>query len=137
MPKDLRVVFPNRPGTFQKACDVLARAGINVEGFGSDIRPGEQWGYVHFLVEDAERAIELLDKEGLEVVDVHDVDVIQIENRPGAMADVVRTYSNEGENLEILYTASNDRVVIGTESMRQPIKGVRTSEARYRHKPGN
>jgi hypothetical protein len=134
MTSDLRVVFPNRPGAFLVACEALARAGINVQGFGGDIRPGERWGYVHFLLEDADRALEVLDTEGLEVLDIHAVEVVKAENRPGALAEIIRTYTERRENIEVLYMAGENQVVIGTEAMRRPIHGVSAQDARYQQR---
>jgi hypothetical protein len=134
MNTDLRVVFPNRPGAFLAACEALAAAGINVQGVGGDIRPGERWGYVHFLLEDADRALEVLDREGLEVLDIHAVELVKAENRPGALAEILRTYAERGENIEVLYMAGENEVVIGTETMRRPIHGVRAQDASYQQR---
>jgi hypothetical protein len=128
---DLRVVLPNRPGSVLEALTALADKGINIESFCGDLRPGESWGYVHILVTDAERARAVLGELGFEVVSEHDVDVISVENHPGGLADAVRRYSDEMRNIEVLYTARDGRVVIGTEDMQKPRPGVRVKDARY------
>jgi hypothetical protein len=128
---DLRLAFPNRPGVLLEACTLLAEAGINLEGFCGDIRPGEKWGYVHLLFEDAEEAIKILDEQGIEILDVHDVEILDTEHRPGALAELVRSYTDRGENIEVVYTAADNRIVIGTEAMRRPISGVRVEDASY------
>ncbi len=134
MPTDLRVVFPNRPGAVTKACEALADAGVNIRGFGGDIRAGEQWGYVHFLFDDPELPMTILEQVGLEVVDVHDVEVVEVEDRPGALVDVIRSYSERGENIEVLYTGAHNSIIVGTESSRRPRTGLTTEASRYQQK---
>ena len=87
-------------------------------------------GYLHVLVEDATTAKAALEQAGLEVAAVHDVKVIPIPDRPGAIAETCRKFSDEGEHLEVIYMAGN-ALVVGTESMRREIAGRRMGEARY------
>lgn len=128
---DLRVVVPNRPGSVLEALTVLEANGVNIESFCGDMRPGESWGYIHFLVGDSDRARAALTEVGIEVVSEHDVEVIEVENRPGGLADAVRAYSGEMRNIEVFYTARDGRVVIGTEDMQKPRPAVRMKDARY------
>ena len=134
MPTDIRFTVANTPGRLAATARALADAGVNIEGIGCDIRPGERWGYVHFLVNDPDEAIRVLGSIGHEVLDVHDVDLVETENRPGALADICDDYAARGENIEVLYVGSNTRVVVGTESMRQDMVGRRTAETRYADK---
>jgi hypothetical protein len=131
MPTDLRIVLPNRPGTTVGACEVLGIEGINIEGVAGDLRPGEMWGYIHLLVEDARAARAALEEAGFDVSGEHEVDVFEIQNRPGALAELIRRYSDAGENIEVLYMAGGSKVVVGTEGMRREISGVKIEDARY------
>jgi hypothetical protein len=131
MPTDLRIVLPNRPGTTVGACEALGNKGINIEGVAGDLRPGDTWGYIHLLVEDAPAARVVLEEAGFDVSGEHEVDIFEIENRPGALAELIRKYSDMGENIEVLYMAGGSRVVVGTESMRRAISGVKVKDARY------
>jgi hypothetical protein len=129
---DLRVVLPNRPGALTQALDALCRADINIESFCGDIRPGERWGFLHLLVHDAPAARRALDAEGFEVTSEHDVDVVPVTaDEPGGLAEAVRRYSDDNRNIEVLYTAGDGNVVIGTEDMQKPRFGVRMEDAKY------
>jgi hypothetical protein len=131
MATDLRVVVPNRPGALMEALSALAGADINIESFSGDIRPGERWGFLHLLVEDAAPARRAIESAGFEVTSEHAVDVVPAEDRPGALADIVKRYSDAARNIEVLYTARTGHVVLGTEDMQQPRYGVRMDEAKY------
>lgn len=137
MATDLRIVLPDRPGAGTGVCEALSRQGINLEGICGDLRPGEGWGYLHVAVEDesAEAAIRAVEAAGSQVLDVHAVDLIPAENRPGELVTILGEYRDRGENLEVLYIASGNRIVIGTESMRKPRHGVRMDQAAYSERP--
>lgn len=137
MPTDLRIVLPDRPGAGTAVCEAIAAAGINLEGICGDLRPGEGWGYLHVVIDDpsAEDAIRAVEGTGCQVVDVHAVDLIQAENKPGELVSILAEYRDRGENLEVLYIASNNRIVLGTEAMRKPRHGVRMDQAQYSERP--
>lgn len=130
MPFDLRVVVPNRPGAAAELLEALAADGINIEGACGDLRPGERWGYLHVLVDDQERAEEIVEKAGFEVSDRHEVDLIPIENRPGAMAETIRAYAAKETNIDVLYVAAGDTLVIGTEDRRPQRPGIKLTDIR-------
>jgi hypothetical protein len=128
---DLRVVLPNRPGALAEALTALSDVGVNIQSFCGDLRPGDMWGYIHVLVGDSDRARHAFAQVGFEVVSEHDVEVIDVDDRPGALAEAVRRYADESRNIEVLYTARDGRVVIGTEDMQKARTGVRVKDARY------
>ncbi len=131
MPSDLRVVVPNRPGTVLQLLRAVADAGVNVEALCGDIRPGENWGYVHLLVEDPAAARRGIETTGFEITSEHEVDLVEVEDRPGAIAEVAQRYADADRNMEVLYMAPDGRVVIGTEDMQKERFGVRMQDARY------
>ena len=114
-----------------EALNCLCAAGINIDSFCGDIRPGERWGFMHVIVEDGAAARRALESAGVEVSAEHDVDLVAVEDRPGKLAEVIRGYAEAGRNIEVLYTARNGHVVIGTEDMQKPRLGVRMEHARY------
>lgn len=131
MAVDLRIVVPNRPGTAAEMCAAIARAGINIDGFSGDLRPGEQWGYLHVLVEDGPGARRAVEDIGFEVLHERRAELVEIEDRPGALAEVLRSYSDEGINIDVLYMASGGRLVVSTEEMLEDRPGVKMGDAKY------
>jgi hypothetical protein len=127
---DMRLVMPNRPGALISALTAIADAGINIRGSAGDLRPGEQWGYIHILVDDPEAARIAIESVGFEVMSVHEVDVIKLQDRPGAILEAAEPYSAGGQNIEVFYMSLGS-LVIGTDSMRKPIVGITTQDARY------
>ncbi|HEX2294076.1 MAG TPA: hypothetical protein VHN37_02075 [Actinomycetota bacterium] len=131
MRTDLRLAIANRPGTLARACDVLAEAGVHVEGVSGDLRPGEKWGYVHVLVDDSAKAHAALDKAGIEVIGEHRVELVEIPPGDVNLGEIVTSYTGPERNMEVFYPTLDGRLAIGTEDMRADRPGVRMGDARY------
>ena len=115
MTKDLTVILEDRPGTLADMGEALGKAGINIEGAcGFAI---EAKGVGHILVEDAAAARRALEEVGIEVGDEREVLVLEIEDRPGALGEVSRGIANAGVNIELVYLATNTRLVIGADDL--------------------
>lgn len=130
MSTDLRLAIANRPGTLAKACDVLAEAGVAVEGISGDLRPGEKWGYVHVLVNDSEKANAALAEAGIEVIGEHRVELVEF-TQDMNLGEIVTSYTGEDRNMEVFYPTLDGRLAIGTEDMRAQRPGVRMGDASY------
>ena len=131
MATDLRLVIPNQPGRAAQLLEALAEAGVNLGGICGDIRPGETWGFMHLLVEDVDTAVRVVESQGIEITSRHVVHIHELEDRPGAIAETLRTYREKNENVEVIYTIAADRMVVGTDLMRDQIHGVRMKDAKY------
>ena len=131
MPRDLRISAPNRPGSGLSIFRSLARAGINIDGLCADLRPGERWVYVHILVEDSGPARAAIEGAGFEVLSDREVVTIDLEDRPGAVEEVLQEHAALGQNIEVIYMATRTRLVIGTEDMHEDRVGVRMEDAKF------
>lgn len=131
MPTDLRIVLPNRPGAAGQLFKVLGDEGINIEGACGDLRPGEKWAFVHVVVEDGAAAQRLVEAAGFQVTNTREVDLISVENRPGAFGELFQDLAEKELNVDILYTAANNRLVLGTEDMYPDRPGVRMADVRF------
>lgn len=130
MPTDIRIVLPNRPGAVTHVCALVAEAGINVLGACGDLRPGERWGFIHLVVQEGDTARGLIEDAGYEVTSTRPVEMVDLVDEPGGLAKVLREYSEQNTNIDIIYTASKDRLVIGTEDMLEEKVGVNIQQAK-------
>lgn len=131
MPRDLQIVVPNRPGVGRELFRAIADAGINIDGMCADLRPGERWVYVHVLVEDGATTRAVIEERGVEVAADREVMVLDLEDRPGAVYEVLERMAAEGKNVEVVYMATRTRLVIGTEDMHEPRVGVRMEDVKF------
>jgi hypothetical protein len=71
---------------------------------------------VHILVEDVTATRGALENAGLEVGDEREVIVVDIEDRPGTVAQVARKVADAGVNIELAYTTFGGvRLVLGVD----------------------
>lgn len=115
MAKDLTVIIENRPGTLADVGEALGKAGINIDGFCGF--PSEGKGVLHALVEDVAGAKRELQQAGFEVRGEREVLVLEIEDRPGALGDITRRIAKAGANIDLVYLATNTRLVIGADNL--------------------
>jgi hypothetical protein len=125
MHTDLRIIVPNRHGAALAVFEAIAAADVNLDGICGDLRRGERWGYIHVVTEDGKGARESIERAGFEVDAEQRVEVIDVEDRPGAIADAIRPFRDADRNIIVLYMATNTRVVIGTEDMLGERPGVK------------
>jgi hypothetical protein len=126
----MRLVMPNRPGMLISVLKAISEANINILGTAGDLRPGEQWGYIHILVDEPEKARQAIEELGVEITSEHEVEILELEDRPGSILEATQPYGKSGHNIEVFYMA-HDHLVVGTEAMRKPIPGAKVRDASY------
>jgi hypothetical protein len=90
-------------------------AEVNIEGVCC-LATGGGTATVHILVEDVAATRSALQNAGLEVSDERDVIVVDVEDRPGTMAQVARKLADTGVNIELAYAAFGGvRLVLGVD----------------------
>ena len=115
MMKDLTVILEDRPGTLADMAEALGRAGVNIEG-GCGF-PSEGKGVAHVLVEDAAAARRALEEVGIEVRGERQILLLEVEDRLGALGEVSRRISDAGVDIDLIYMATNSRLVVGVDDL--------------------
>ena len=116
--KDLTVMMKNEPGALANMGEALGDMGINMEGICG--LPMGNESVVHVLVEDDTTAQWALEKAGFKVQAVRDVLVLDISNiagKPGTGGKLARKLGNAGINIDLVYMAENNRIVLGVDDM--------------------
>jgi hypothetical protein len=115
MAKDLTVHLEDRPGTLAELGEALGGASINIDGMSGFVYDGR--GVFHILTEDAAGARRALEDAGLEVSAERDVLLFEAEDRPGMLGEVARKIANAGVNVDLLYKATQTKLVIGADDL--------------------
>jgi hypothetical protein len=116
--RDLTVVIADRPGELAKLGEVTGTAGANILGFAAFT--GQSRGVIHLLFEDdvVERARAALEAEGLGIADEREVLVVDVEDRPGSLGELMRELADANVNVELAYTTFGGvRIVIATDDL--------------------
>ncbi len=116
MATDLTLYLDDEPGELALIGDVLGQAGVNIAGLCALTSGGGQ-AEVHILVHDATPAFEALQGAGIKIAEEQEVIVLEIADRPGALAEVVQKLGAAKINLETAYLATNTRLVLGAGNL--------------------
>lgn len=118
MPTDLTVVLSDEPGQLATLGEATGDAGVNIDGMCAFT--GEGRGIIHLLIADRAvgRAVTALEEAGLGVADQRQVLVIDVEDRPGSLAELARELAEAEVNIELLYsTFGGVKVAIATDDL--------------------
>ncbi|MCU1374115.1 MAG: hypothetical protein JWO68_1401, partial [Actinomycetia bacterium] len=72
---------------------------------------------LHVLVKHAEATRRVLEPAGLRVTDEREVVVVDVDDRPGVLADLARRVADAGVNLNLVYVATGNRIVFGADDI--------------------
>jgi hypothetical protein len=114
--KDLSVVLDDEPGSLADLGEATGGANINIEGMCATTSGGK--GEIHLLVEEPEATRQALQGARIEVSGDRDVLVVEVEDRPGTMAEVARKLGDADVNIEFAYTTFGGvRLVFGVDDL--------------------
>jgi hypothetical protein len=109
---DLTIDIENKPGSLADVAAAISDAGVNVAA-ATCVGPGDR-AELHILVPHAEAARHLLAISHVGVTREREVVVVDVEDRPGVLADLARKVALAGVNLDLVYVATRNRVVFGS-----------------------
>ncbi len=109
---DLAIEVENRPGALARVAAAISDAGVNVAA-ATCVGAGDH-AELHILVPHAEPVRHALAISQLAVTSEREVVVVAVADRPGALADVTRAIAAHGVDLDLVYVATNNRVVFGS-----------------------
>ncbi len=98
--RQLSLFLENRPGQLRAPCRALADAGIDI--LTMSLADTAQFGILRLIVRDPERARAVLQQAGM-VVNVTEVVPVEVENRPGALAELLGHLEEAALGVEYLY----------------------------------
>src|ERR687887_2939751 len=115
MAVDLVIDIENTPGALAEVAAAISDAGINIAA-ATCVGSGER-AELHILVPHAEAARHLLGISHIAVTREREVVVGDVEDRPGVLADLTRRIARAGVDLDLVYVATQNRVVFGAADL--------------------
>lgn len=116
--KDIAVILENTPGALADMGEILGKNGINMEGLCGI--PLHDEAIIHILVEDETVTRYVLESAGIKVSAVREVivlDIGHIAGKPGSGGKMARKIGNVGVNIDLIYFAENNKIVIGVDNI--------------------
>ena len=115
MAVDLVIDIENTPGALAQVAAAISDAGVNIAA-ATCIGSGER-AELHILVPHAEAVKHLLAISHVAVTREREVVVVDVEDRPGVLADLTRKVARVGVNLDLVYVATQNRLVLGAADL--------------------
>ena len=96
----LSIFVENKAGKLVEITEVLGHAGIDIRAMS--IADTQDFGILRLIVSDAEKAKEVLTNNG-NIVSITKVTAVAVDDRPGALTEVIKLLADNGVNIEYMY----------------------------------
>ena len=96
----ISVFLENRKGRLSEVCSMLGQADINIRAL--TIAETETFGVLRMVVDKPSEAAELFRKNGI-TANQTDVVAAEVPDKPGGLAEVLKTLSDSDVNVEYMY----------------------------------
>ncbi|TLM98236.1 MAG: ACT domain-containing protein [Actinobacteria bacterium] len=107
--KQLSVFIENKAGRMSEITDALGTAGVNIRGFS--VSDTADYGIVRLIVDRPDTGKEVLSAAGFTVKE-SEVICLDLPDKPGGLAGVLKVVSDAGVNIEYVYSLISTYVVI-------------------------
>ncbi|MCK5346012.1 MAG: hypothetical protein KAR20_21525 [Candidatus Heimdallarchaeota archaeon] len=118
--KDITIVVENKPGALADLGETLGKENINMEGLCGTLCEGED--LIHILVENPGKTYNVLERAGFKIKSQREVLVVEIKDivkKPGSGGNLFRKLAHEEINIDLIYLAENNRLVIGVDDLKK------------------
>jgi hypothetical protein len=96
----LSLFLENKPSQLTEPCRLLADAGVDIRTL--TLADTERFGILRLIVSDWEKGAQLLQEAGY-VVNVTEVVAVEVPDRPGGLAGLLRVFEETETNIEYMY----------------------------------
>ena len=98
--EQISVFLDNKPGALTDVTRILGEAGVNIRALS--LADTKDFGILRLIVNDNEKAILVLGQKGFTVRKT-EVVAVEVPDRPGGLADILKVLSEARVNVEYLY----------------------------------
>ena len=128
---EINLFLKNKPGELGKLATLMAEAGVNIDAltiqdasamvqelfkargkslkriasaasYNSMRKDSAEFALIRFLAGDTDKAVDILSRHGY-VFDIMPVIAVELENKPGTLAEMATKFGEEGININYVY----------------------------------
>ena len=110
--KQISVVLENKSGRLAEVTRILGEGDINLRAMS--IADTADFGILRLIADNSDRALKILDSNNF-TAKVTDVLAVEVPDKPGGLAQVMKVFSENDVNIEYLYVSlerNKDNAVI-------------------------
>jgi hypothetical protein len=98
--KQISIFLENRKGRLYDVCSLLGKNDINIRAL--NVAETESFGILRIVVNKPDAAVKVLADANI-VAKITDVIAVEVEDRPGGLADILKILADEDVNIEYMY----------------------------------
>ncbi len=98
--QQISVFLENKSGRLAEVTKLLGDGGINLRAIS--IADTADFGICRLIVNDPDKTLKLLEEGGFTAKET-DVLGVEVEDRPGGLAEIMKVFTENGVNIEYLY----------------------------------
>ena len=119
--KDLEILLKNEPGSLALLGETLGKHKISLEGGG--VFQNGDLSIAHFLVEDAEKAKDVLQIVGIKVLKINEVLIQKLrQDVPGQLGMFCRQLADAGVNILVQYSDHANQLIVVVDDIEKARK---------------
>ncbi len=99
--KQISIFIPNKKGSLSELTDILIAHNIDIRAIA--VFDTTEFGILRIVVDDPDRAVEILSKEGV-VAKVSKVIAVEPEDKPGRLNEIFSILRDAEINIEYIYS---------------------------------
>ncbi|MBP1588260.1 MAG: hypothetical protein ILO53_07685 [Clostridia bacterium] len=127
----ISVFLSNKAGRIADICEILGSSNIDLVALS--VADTESYGVLRIITDNNEKAASVLRANGF-IISSTDVLAVEIPNEPGALAEVLKSFDNEGISIEYIYafvgaSGSSARIIIRVNDNEKGIAALRKTGA--------
>ncbi len=100
MVTQVSIFLENRAGRLFDVCNILGKNGINIRALS--VADTSDFGILRLIVDNPQEAIRILKEEKFTVSST-DVVAIEIDDKPGGLAEILKIFNENSINVEYMY----------------------------------
>lgn len=98
--KQVSIFLENRVGRIMEITEILGQNNINIRALS--LADTSDFGILRMIVDNVEKAVTVLKGKGFIVKESYVV-VVEVPDKPGGLASVLKVFSKKGINVEYMY----------------------------------
>lgn len=111
---DIHVILDHSPGSLASLGRILGMNGVGLEGGG--VFSTAEAGHAHFLIEDGEKARQVLTDAGFDVRKLSRPLIRKLpQKQPGELGEIAETLARNGINILVQYSDHDNRLILLTD----------------------